>query len=407
MRLRILVPGRRRRRSLGALGAAGLLAVAGCGGGHHARPKPPAPEPRPEPPLVLGVTEANPFLLAPTATPAPFTAWRDRLAALKPRYLRVLVVWSQVQPRPDAPPDWTAPADGCLRGAPPCAPFSGIRDELRAARAAGMQVLVTFLGTPAWAARPPSGCERAGTGPGSRMPADLGAYRVLVRSLLEEARSDRVDVAWWSPWNEPNHPAFLNPQRASCAAGAPTEAAAGYAELARALKVELDAWPGEQHVVLGDAAGYDAGSLHRTGAAELARALPDDVACAGAVWAQHAYIKPRGDLAGDDQPPGAGPLLRSVEAALASHGCPGPAPRIWITETGARPRTGPEGCEAMADALRIWSQDPRVDAAFQYTFRADTAFDVGLADAGLTEVRPAYGAWLAAAEGHAGEGCAA
>jgi hypothetical protein len=360
-----------------------------------------------EPPLVLGVTEANPFLLAPTATPAPFTAWRDRLAALKPRYLRLLIVWSQVQPRPGEAPDWNAPADGCLRGAPPCSPFSGIRDELRAAKAAGMQVLVTFLGTPAWAARGPAGCERPGTGAGARMPVQLDAYRALVRSLLEEAQRERVDIGWWSPWNEPNHPAFLNPQRARCSSDSPTQAASSYAQLARALKIELDAAPGEQHLVLGDVAGYMTGRATRTGAAEFARALPDDVACAGAVWAQHAYVEASGDLAGDDQPPGAEPLLRSVESALASHSCSGPAPRIWITETGARAQTGGAGCAAMAEALRIWSSDPRVDVAFQYTFRADTAFDVGLADAGLTEVRPAYGAWLAAAEGHPGSGCAA
>jgi hypothetical protein len=380
-----------------------VLAFAGCGGGHdHARPRPRPPAPRP--PLALGVTEANPFLLAPGRT--PFTPWRDRLAALKPRYVRLLVVWSQVQPLPDSPPDWTAPADGCLRGAPPCAPFAGVRDELRAVRAAGMQVLVTFLGTPDWAAAGPSGCERPGTGPSARMPADLDAYRALVRSLLAEARADRVDVAWWSPWNEPNHPAFLNPQRARCSPGAPTLAADGYAQLARAMKIELDAAPGDQHLVLGDAAGYADPRTTATSASELALALPDDVACAGAVWAQHAYVIPRGELAGDQQPPGAAPLLRSVEAALASHGCPGPPPRIWITETGARPSAGAAGCTAMAEALRTWSDDPRVDVAFQYTFRADTAFDVGLADAGLTEVRPAYGAWLAAARGRPGEGCA-
>ena len=40
-------------------------------------------------------------------------------------------------------------------------------------------------------------------------------------------------------------------------------------------------------------------------------------------------------------------------------------------------------------------RDPRVDAAFQYTFRDDPAFPVGLADAGLTRTWPAYDLWLA------------
>ena len=420
MRLRLVVPRRGRRGSLGAVGpsgsrrpgwtsaagalaAAGLLAVAGCGGGdHHARPKPPPT--RPEPPLVLGVTEANPFLLAPTATPAPFTAWRDRLAALKPRYLRVLVVWSQVQPDPDAPPNWSAPADGCLRGAPPCASFAGIRDELRAAKAAGMQVLVTFLGTPAWAASPPSGCERPGTGPGARMPARLSAYRLLVRSLLDQARSDHVDIAWWSPWNEPNHPAFLNPQRERCSADAPTTAADLYAQLARAMKAELDAAPGEQHLLLGEVAGLETPRTTATAAAEFARDLPDDVACMpGAVWSQHAYVQVAGDLAGDAtaMPPGSAPLLDAVETALDGHGCPRRLP-LWITETGVTPKDGAAGCAAMATALRAWARDPRVEAAFQYTYRADPAFDVGLADPSLRRTRPAYAAWLAAAQGRPG-----
>src|SRR5439155_1251260 len=82
------------------------------------------------------------------AVPPRFERWRDLLTELRPRYLRLLVVWSQLQPRRGAPPDWAHPADGCLRGKPPCAPFAGIRDELRAARAAGLEVVVDILGAP-------------------------------------------------------------------------------------------------------------------------------------------------------------------------------------------------------------------------------------------------------------------
>ncbi|MCW2995444.1 MAG: hypothetical protein JWQ18_2939, partial [Conexibacter sp.] len=42
-----------------------------------------------------------------------------------------------------------------------------------------------------------------------------------------------------------------------------------------------------------------------------------------------------------------------------------------------------------------WAADPRVDAAFQYTFREDTAYPVGLADAGLTRLYPTYDLWAA------------
>jgi hypothetical protein len=54
-----------------------------------------------------------------------------------------------------------------------------------------------------------------------------------------------------------------------------------------------------------------------------------------------------------------------------------------------------QDCRALDAALRRWDIDPRVQAAFQYTFRDDPAFPVGLADAGLTRTWPAYDEWLA------------
>ena len=52
-------------------------------------------------------------------------------------------------------------------------------------------------------------------------------------------------------------------------------------------------------------------------------------------------------------------------------------------------------CRAQERLLRRWAADPRVDAAFQYTFREDTAYPVGLADAGLTRAYPTYDLWAA------------
>src|SRR5919201_1191038 len=50
------------------------------------------------------VTEGNPYLIAPGAVPARFARWRDALAGLRPRYLRLLIVWSRLQPRADRLP---------------------------------------------------------------------------------------------------------------------------------------------------------------------------------------------------------------------------------------------------------------------------------------------------------------
>ncbi len=392
--MRIVLPRGGRRGSLGGLAAVAALALAGCG----AADKTPAPPPPPPPPgLVLGVTEGNPYLISPGAVPLPFARWRDLLTELHPRYLQLLVIWSQLQERRDESPDWAKPADGCLRGQRPCAIFAGMRDELRAARAAGLEVVVDIFSTPPWAASLRAGCERPGTPATARMP-DVGAFRTLVRSLLEEARAEGVALRWWSAWNEPNHPAFLNPQRARCDAAAPTLAADAYARLVRALKAELEAFPGEQRIVLGETAALDESRPTATGAAELARALPSDVVCSAAVWAQHAYVGVDSDLAGDAP---AGTIVREVEDALAARGCPGDPPRVWVTETGVPAGSGAAGCRALAGALRRWAADPRVDAAFQYTFREDTSFRVGLADITLAQLRPAYAAWRGAADGAA------
>jgi hypothetical protein len=376
--MRIVLPRGRRRAGLGGLAVVAALALAGCGAVDH----PPAP-PRA---LILGVTEGNPFLISPGPVPQPFTRWRDLLTELRPRYLRLLVVWSQLQPSRDEPPDWSHPADGCLRGRRPCAPFAGIRDELRAARAAGLEVVVTILGAPDWAVGGPTGCERPGTPVTAWMP-EIGAYRAMVRSLLGEARAEGVTLRWWSAWNEPNHPAFLNPQRGRCDAAAPTLAAAAYARLVRALKAELAAFPGDQRIVLGETAALSGPRPTSTGAAEF---------CAASVWAQHAYVGVDDDLAGDAP---AGAIVREVEDALAARHCPGDPPHVWITETGVPAGSGPAGCRALAGALRLWAADPRVAAVFQYTFREDTAFRVGLADIALEQLRPAYAAWRAAADG--------
>src|SRR4051794_22684186 len=140
----------------------------------------------------MGLTETRPTLLwsraAQPEPPSGVGPWRDRLAALRPRYYRLLVDWSTLQPDPGRPPDWAIPSDGCERGRPPCVPYNGIRDVLRAvasqqkAAPGTFEVLVSIYGVPAWAAAPPHGCERPDTAPRSRPITDQGlqGYRALI-----------------------------------------------------------------------------------------------------------------------------------------------------------------------------------------------------------------------------------
>lgn len=398
---------------LAALAAAALVA-AGCGADEDA-----PPEPRPS--LAIGLTEMNPALLAPGAVPAEFAPWRDRLAALRPRYVRILVDWEKLQPEEAVPPRFDLPADGCMRGQPPCAPHAGIRDVLRALaarRAAGepgWEPVPVMYGTPAWAARRPL-ARAAGRGCGlssrAREP-DPAAYRGLVRALRAEAARAGLRIRWWAPWNEPNHPAFLAPQRERCAAASPSAAAARYARIVGAFAAERR--PGER-MLLGETAGYDEPRPSASTVEEFIAALPRAAVCASAVWAQHVYVAQPGvgggaggeegegaPLAGDADVAGSPELLAAVLAALDRRGCPRQH-RLWLTETGVGgPRPGRDrptdeaslarACEAMAAALRAWRRAPRVDVALQYSFREDPAFPVGLADAALTRLYAPYGAW--------------
>jgi hypothetical protein len=397
-----------------------LVVILSSGGEDAATPDRPPPRATPTTPapdlpsqpaegLAVGITESRPTLLwsreAAPDLPSAFAPWRDRLAAMRPRYLRVLVDWAHIQPDQSLPPDWTKAETGCERGQPPCREYAGIRDVLRAAASqqragGGFEVMVSIYGVPEWAAAPPSGCERADATPRSRPVSDQGlvGYRALVRSLARLGAVEGVPLKWWSPWNEPNGTFFLSPQRAVCDRTSPPVSPAVFTKLARAMKEELDVVPGDQQLVIAELAGLRQPVQRGAGVEEFYAGLPDDVVCSAAVYAQHAYAtRERADAA-------TGPVAQ-LEAALDRRPCAQGKP-IWVTETGVGgpdvggPRRGGlrtlrRDCRALDSALRRWDLDPRVEAAFQYTFRDDPAFPVGLADVGLTRAWPAYDLWLA------------
>jgi hypothetical protein len=389
--------------------AAIVLLLAGCGGSDEPRaitaatvavPTLPTPPAAPKAPrLGIGLTEFNANLLGHGDTPDAFAPWRDKVEALRPRWFRLVVRWDQAMPTPGSAPDFAHPEDGCVRGLPPCAPFSGVRGLLRAvasqqrAHPGLWNLMVVFTYAPAWAATGPHGCERPHTDPRARAvdTEALPGYRNLVRSLLAEAKADGARVDALSPWNEPNHPSFISPQRPACDAHAQLLSPAIYAKLAREARAELRGT--KTALALGELAGKVAPSPVTGGVGEFVRRLPDDVACAGAVWGQHQYT----NLGGDPSLAGAvGQLERALDARPCTKGKP-----IWVTETGvgaahagrkrsADPAELGRDCRAQAAALRRWSGDARVQNVFQYEFRDAPDFPVGLADAGLTRTYPVY-----------------
>jgi hypothetical protein len=338
--------------------------------------------------------------------------------------VRLLVDWAALQPSAQTPPDLAGAVDGCARGVGPCGTYEGIAGTLaaiasqqRAARAEGrpgFEVVVDVFGAPAWAALPPHGCELAGASSFMRplAPAALGAYRNLIAALISLARSKGVALPWWSAWNEPNDPRFLSPQRAGCDAHGTPLATAVYAQLARAMSAELkQADPGAQ-MLLGELGGYDSGSAHRLSVEEFVASLPPDVLCLSDTWAVHAYAAygRRGPAERDP--------VTALESALDARGGCATSAHVWVTEAGAgapdpgRARTaaageGRDGCLALATQVLRWRADPRVAAVFQYEFRDDPAFPVGLASADLKSLEPTYRVWLALSSAAPVDGAAA
>ncbi|CAA9469735.1 MAG: hypothetical protein AVDCRST_MAG69-1, partial [uncultured Solirubrobacteraceae bacterium] len=209
-------------------------------------------------------------------------------------------------------------------------------------------------------------------------PDALPAYRRLIADIDAAARETGARLRWWSPWNEPNHPGFISPQRTSCADGAHTATAAPYVRLARAMREELDRLPGEQGFVLGEVAGLLTTRPTHTPVDEFIGALPRDLVCSADLWTTHGYAR------GDDP-------VDAVDGALRAHGCP---KTLWVTETGIRgDREG--ACGTMHERLARWHADPRVGAAFQYTFRTDDVFPTGLVSTDLTTRYPTLAAWRA------------
>jgi hypothetical protein len=162
------------------------------------------------------------------------------------------------------------------------------------------------------------------------------------------------------------------------------------------MAAELRADGGEPHLLLGELNGFESGSPHRTSISEFVAALPSDVICSSDVWSVHAYAS-EGSSAHADP-------VASLEQALNARGGCARGARIWVTETGAGAfhlgspgvalaAEDQPGCRAMAAQLTRWSRDARVGAVFQYTFREDPDYPVGLVGSALDRLHPAYRLW--------------
>lgn len=108
----------------------------------------------------------------------------DLAQAARLGWIRIDFIWSWVEP---------------ARGARDWRVYDGIVAE---ARARGIEVYASLVGTPAWATDGPAA---------SGVPRDVSEWRAFVR---EAARRYRGRVKAWGVWNEPNLPAFWAGTRA-------------------------------------------------------------------------------------------------------------------------------------------------------------------------------------------------
>ena len=347
------------------------------------------------PPLSIGLTENNPSLLVPSG---PLVGIAQKVVALKPAYVRVLVPWERLQPLGDRKPNWDAPVTGCPRINPGCRSEHGMRALLtaikdRQAADGGWKILAVPYFTPLWAmAKPPYGCQKERNRHARAQMPRIAAYRHFLRAFTALADKVGVKIDYITPWNEPNHPGFLQPQRKRCDVRSQAISPLAYARLVRAaLQERRDG----QTIVLGSLAGLQKPRPFGAGVAEFIAGLPRDVACLDGPFAQHAYV---GSPGRNGRPPPAAnpnianrhPLLNTVIDALDAHGCARRKP-LWIAETG----TFDHRCDAMSAALRSWAANDRIDAAFQFTFRESRDYPVGLVSSSLLKTYGSYRAWLA------------
>jgi len=358
----------------------------------------------------VGITEENANILGSpgsTSLTTPFAAANQYLNALRPSYIRLLVDWEQLQLHEGQAPSLGGTVNGCSRNKAPCRSYAWLEAELKAVKtrqAAGDYVrpVLDIYGTPSWAAAPQTGCLPVGvtTFSAPLSAKGLRAYQQFIKDILALGKRLGVELPYWAPWNEPNSTNFIAPQRAACQTSSPPLAPQhAYAQLVEAMQSVFNTpgTPGNHQILLGELVGITSSSPHQTSIEEFVGNLPEKVICASTIWAVHDYASWDGLKRKS--------AVGALETALAQHSC-AKHDTIWVDETGAgsaRPggpltagATGEKAaCRAMAGKLKDYLLDPRVTAVFQYTFREDEDYPVGLMNSQMTRIYPAYYLWLA------------
>jgi hypothetical protein len=206
------------------------------------------------------------------------------------------------------------------------------------ANAAGIQVLFTIVGTPAWA----NGGKPPQYPPTSANELRDFAYAAAERysgTFLDNA-SGRVlpRVGLWLAWNEPNNPVFLEPQFARVDGRWTMAAASAYAKICNAVYAGIHATGGPEEVACGATAprGNNDPNTSRASITPVAflRSAKKFGLRTFDAWADHPYYGDPTQTPATSNPGGGAIELGNIDTLIgAVTKLYGDKP-IWITEYG-------------------------------------------------------------------------
>jgi hypothetical protein len=319
------------------------------------------------------------------------------LRALHVQVVRMTLTWGGpdgvANNRPAHPADPTDPAYQWTR----------YDQAIEGASRLGMRVLLTIVGTPAWA--------NGGKGP-QQAPASFATLRQFAYAAARRYGGTFLDsatgrilprVSSWLAWNEPNNPVFLQPQFARVGSRWSMQAAAAYAHICNAVYEGVHASGGPEQVACGATAprGNNSPSSPRPSIAPLTflRAAKAMGLRRFDAWAHHPYYASPAETP-TTRPGGNAVGLGNIDALVSEvTRLYGKRP-LWITEYGYQ--TNPpdavfgvswnKQAAYLRAAYELAATNPRIDL-FTWFLLQDSP-DLGAWQSGLVTVdgrkKPAF-----------------
>ena len=288
------------------------------------------------------------------------------LSSLHVQVVRMTLVWGGrggvANRQPAHPADPTDPAYD----------WSRYDQAVERASDAGVQLLLTIVGTPAWA----NGGKPPVWAPTSASDLRAFAYAAAQRysGTFLNTRTGRVlpRVSRWLAWNEPNNPVFLQPQFAKVNDKWTMAAPAAYAQICNAVYVGVHSVSGPEQVACGATAprGSNAPASSRPSISPLAflRAAKAAGMRTFDAWAHHPYYGIPSERPATHARGSAVELGNINELVNTVTSLYGDKP-IWITEYGYQTKppddffgvSWPKQAAYLKQAYAIAKANPRID----------------------------------------------